>query len=584
MRNKPIHYCLILVLGFAPILSFAQQDSLRKEVKVVKAYQPSISDAFKINDIPKIEDSKTEKPSFNYQISPQPVFTTFSTEPVQAAEMVGEPPQEIGKGLLKAGVGNYQTPYAEFFYNTNAGKNSDFGLHFKHFSSHGKVKLINKDRVEAPYSDNLAELYSKHYFSGSNLHTKLYFERKAHRYYGYTGPQIADDKKEMVISNWQQKQAFSRSGFSLDLFSSESNKAGTDYAIKLNYQNFRTKTGQTEHLIQAETKLSHEFDSFKGLLDASISYLKTDSIFNTTSNRFGHKQQILLSASPAVLLKADNASLKAGLNFFMMLDDDADARLLVTPNIRGEWSPAKNILSVYAGISGYLKHNHYSVIAKENPFVDPFQDIKNSEFQYILFGGINGKFSQKFNYRVQVDYASIKNQHFYLLNHRQVNQSGDPQPIQSLSNTFDVQYDNLKQLTVGTELYYTASELFNFYFEGNFYSYDLKTLGLPWHKPEFDATLSARFRPEGPLSFTADVILIGERKAAEITSLPEVGLSTKHTVMDPVFDLNFGLEYQYSPQLSFFGRANNFAFQKYESWLGYARQGFNLLLGASYSF
>ncbi len=588
MKNKLIQYCLILILGFAPVLLFAQKDNLRKEVEVVKAYQPSISDAFKINDIPKIEDTKAEKPTFNYQITPQPVFSTFSTESVQAAKMIGEPRAEIGKGLLKAGIGNYQTPYAELFYNADAGKNTDFGLHFKHLSSNGKVKLMNDDKVKAPNSNNLAELYSKHYFSGSNLQTKLYYERKAHQYYGYSGPQIANNEKETTISNWQEKQAFSRGGFSLNLFSNESNREDTDYAFKVNYQYFGAKTGQTENFAELGTNLAHEFDSFKGLLDASISYLKTDSIFNTTSNAFGQKQQILLKASPAVLFQAENASLKAGLNLTMMIDDDADARFLVTPNIRGEWSPVKNILSIYAGAGGYLKHNHYSVIAKENPFIDPFQDIENSEFQYVLFGGINGKFSQKFNYRIQADYASIKNEHFYVLNHLGSNEPGISSPT-SLSNTFDVQYDDLNLLTIGTELYYTASELLSLHFKGNFYSYDLNTLELPYHKPDFDATLSAQFSPEGPLSFTADVIIIEERKALETTTFPLSGIigvnaQNNITVMDPVFDLNFGLEYQYSPKLSFFGRANNFAFQNYESWLSYTKQGFNLLIGASYSF
>ena len=54
--------------------------------------------------------------------------------------------------------------------------------------------------------------------------------------------------------------------------------------------------------------------------------------------------------------------------------------------------------------------------------------------------------------------------------------------------------------------------------------------------------------------------------------------------LNPIVDLNAGIEYQYSPKLSFFGRANNFAFQKYETWLGYAQQGFNLMAGLSYSF
>ena len=582
MKNRFIQHSLILILSFAPFFSNAQKDSLRQEVEVVKAYQPSISDAFKINDLPKIQDTKRQKPNFNYQINSQPVYSTFKTEPVQAAQMVGEMQPTLEKGLLKVGAGNYLTPYAELFYNTKAGKNSDFGLHFKHLSSNGKVKLVNDDKVDAPYSNNIAELFSRHYFRSSSLITKLYFERNAHEYYGYAGEEIPNDQKANILNLWGEKQAFSKGGFHIELFSNKTSRSETNYNFNLNYQYFESKTGQTENTAKFGTKLSHEFETFNGLIDASVSYLKTDNIFNSTNNILGQKQQILLQANPRVLFEADNASLLVGFNLSLMLDDDKDARALITPNIRGEWSPIEKVISLYAGANGYLKHNHYSVIAKENAFVNPLQDIANSEYQYILFGGINGKFSPKFNYRLEAKYASIKDEYFYVTNSR-ISATVDDLEISSLNNTFDVLYDDINQLTLSTELYYTASDLLSFHFKGNHYSYDLKTLSTAWHKPNFDGNISMKYSPDGPLSFNADILLIGERKAPIINNSP-VGTPITNITMDPAFDLNFGINYQYTPQLSFFGRANNFAFQKYESWLGYARQGFNLLIGASYSF
>ena len=81
-----------IVAGTANVATAQQPDTkLKQEVEVTKAYQPSVSDAFKINDIPKIEEEATEKPVFEYSISSEPVFSTFSVKPVQAATMVGEP-------------------------------------------------------------------------------------------------------------------------------------------------------------------------------------------------------------------------------------------------------------------------------------------------------------------------------------------------------------------------------------------------------------------------------------------------------------------------------------------------------------
>ncbi|MGQ8335280.1 hypothetical protein ACUNWD_01945 [Sunxiuqinia sp. A32] len=581
MKKSFILYSFLIIFGNSV---FAQKDStqLKQEVEVVKAYKPSISDAFKINDIPQIQDATAKKPQFNYQITPQPVFTTFPTEPLQAAQMVGEPKAKQGKGLLKLGIGNYQTPYGEFFFNTKAGKKTDFGLHFKHLSSNGKVKLINTDRVDAPESNNLAEMFTKHYFRNSSLNTRLFFDRKGYTYYGYAGNFMTDEEKEMLIPHWQEKQAMSKGGLQLNLFSNEDRRSETNYMVNMNYQYLGSKTGQTEHFAQLGTNMGHDFDSFKGLLDASVTYLKTDSIFNNTSDAYGIKQQILLQIKPSILFEAETASLKAGINLFTMLDDDSDARLLITPNIYADWWPVEGVLALFAGADGYIKHNHYSVIAEENPFVDPYQDVENSEYQYILFGGIKGQLTKRLNYRFQVDYSSIKNQHFYVLNNF-VKPENETE-LSSLNNTFDVQYDDLKQLTLRTELYYTASELVNFHLKGNFYSYDLNTLETAWHKPGFDLTLSGMIHPEGPFSFSTEIFVVGERKAPVVTINPLANSTTSVYTIEPVIDLNFGMEYQYSPKLSFFGRANNFAFQKYESWLGYAQQGFNLLIGLSYSF
>ena len=109
---------LLTFLLFGAVNAMAQKDStkLRQEVEVTKAYQPTITDVLKINDIPKIQTEQTEAPVFDYSIYSKPVFSTFDVTPITAAKMVGDPRPEMGKGLLKLGLGNYLTPYGELFF------------------------------------------------------------------------------------------------------------------------------------------------------------------------------------------------------------------------------------------------------------------------------------------------------------------------------------------------------------------------------------------------------------------------------------------------------------------------------------
>ncbi len=591
-RSFTIYSALLLTFLFCGQVAFAQQDStlLHKEVEVIKAYEPIINDAYKINDIPQINRETPEKPTFNYQINSQPVFSTFTIEPVEAAQMSREPKATMGSGLIKGGVGNYKTPYGELFFNTKAGRKSTLSMHFKHLSSDGKIKLLNKDKVEAPQSENVIGLATNHYFRNSTLSISLDFDRQAFRYYGYAGDSISNMLKEYYMPYWNEQQVYSKGNLSVELAKNKGNYDDFNYSTGLGYQLLSSKTGQTSHLINLNGIFDHEFDSFSGNLGVGISYLTTDSILNTVTGNYGKKQQIFLKLTPSILFQGETASLRVGLNSFNMFDDDYDAVFLLTPNIKAEWWPIENMLALFAGADGNLQHNHYSAITSENKYVNPFQDIKNTEYNYILTGGIKGKFSSRFSYRIQADYADISGQHFFVLNQAgMINTMNQTYSLISKENTFDVLYDDLTQLTIGGEIHYTASDEIDFLLKGNFYSYDMANMQEAWQKPTYEASASLNFNPDGPLHFNVDIYAIGEKKALVQTTdffsssyfLPST--NEVHTI-DPIIDMNFGIEYQYSPNLSFWGHVNNFSFQKYEDWLGYTNQSINLLVGASLSF
>ena len=105
--------------------------------------------------------------------------------------------------------------------------------------------------------------------------------------------------------------------------------------------------------------------------------------------------------------------------------------------------------------------------------------------------------------------------------------------------------------------------------------------------PNFDLTFSGIYKPTELLKFTADVFLVGKRTALIQDSSPlssSTFLTSHEFTMDPIIDLNAGVEYQFSEKLNFFAKLNNFGFQKYEQWLGYTNKGLNWLAGISYSF
>jgi hypothetical protein len=584
-------YIVVFANFFSALNAVAQKDTtkLKQEVEVTKAYQPTINDALKINDIPKIKTEPSETPTFDYSIYSKPIFSTFDVKPVEAAKMVGEPTPEMGLGLLKLGLGNYLTPYGELFFNAKPGKKSNFGMHFRHLSSAGKVKLLNDDKVEAPESENTAEIFGKHFFRKSTLSGNLAYDRRAFDYYGYAGDILTDAEKQQMIPLWQKKQYFSKGIADIHLKSETLAAYDLNYDFGINYQLMKSKTGQTENQFVLSGDVKKKFGNTFGLLNASLTYYTVDSIQKNSSTGYGKKNQIMLRANPSVRWETDNSSLQVGLNSTLFLDNDASADFFVYPKVKAEWSPVKRVLTLFAGVDSYLQHNTYSGIAAENRFVNPYHDVKNTLYEYVLSGGFKGKLSSKTNYVAEVNYSVVKDQHFYHTGGMDIFKPASTS--RWLKNTFDVMYDDVNILRLSGDVMHSVSDNFSLHLLGNYYSYDLKSFNKPWQMPNFDLTISGVYKPVGQLKFTTDIFVIGKRTAlikdfdsTEWASSALAEPSSMEIQMDPIIDLNVGVEYQFSPKLNFFAKLNNFGFQRYEQWLGYTNKSFNWLAGISYSF
>lgn len=597
---KSVSKYILFIITFSGMVfqANAQRDtSLTKEVEVVKAYKPSVSDAYKINDIPAIKEEEHQKPVFDYNIYSQPIFSTFSVNTLQAAKIAGKPKEEVGFGLLKFGFGNYTKPYVDFYFNNNESKKTIFGLRYKHLSSNGKVKLKGEDKVDAPFSENYAEMFIKRYFNKSYLRFNVSFDRDAFNFYGYPEEPIPFFILEPSSnpSYWNSKQAFNKGAISLSLVNTTKSKYDPTLGFDFNYHYFGSKTGQREHFGEFTAHISKPVKNMVAVMDAGAIFVRDENIFNRTTMIEGARQQIMIFAKPAFYVSNDWANFKAGLNGYVVLDDDEEFVVKATPNLLLNLTPMEGIFNIFAGIDGNLNINSYSKIAYENPFVDPTHDVKNSFHQFRFFGGFDGKFSSKTNFKIAADYSMVKNQQLYYLE-ESFNPISSVFPTPTfIENDFSVLYDDMDLLKFNVEVYHTATDNLNLLITGNYYVYKMETQTEAWNMPQFDAKLSLAFKVTDQLEVTTDLFVIGKRTGLVIetnrfNSPVPADLSTldkafyKAYTLDTAIDMNVGATYHFTHSLSAFAQLNNFGFQNYERWLGYPVQGFNLLGGVSYSF
>jgi hypothetical protein len=595
----------------------AQRDTtIMQEVEVVKSYRPTISDANKISSMPRIEDAEHEKPTFNYSIFSQPIYNTFSVNTLKAATFASEPKKDTGFGLVRAGVGNYNRPYGELFFNSQNIRNTIFGLHGKHLSSQSKLNLEGGDRVDASFSENEAEMFIKHLFRSSVLSMNLGIDHNGFNYYGYPLEKIPASLLEakQSINYLGSRQTFTKGSFNIGLENAAARK--NDFAFDFNflYHYFGTKTGQREHFGEFMADVKKPFYTGTGFLEAGIRYVTASEIADQYLLAFGKNQivrgqnnQTWFTIKPSYKIGGDVANIQFGLNTWFVFDSSNDLVAKIAPKIRANLVPVKEIINVFAGVDGNYINNHYSKIAYENPFVDPEHLVKNSFERFRFFGGFDGKVATKTNFKLSVDYSMIKDQPlYYLFNY----QDPENSPGNFLTdNDFDIIYDNLDLLKFNLEIFHTSIDKVNLLLTGSYYVYKMETMDEPWNLPDWDAKLSLGYQVSDQLNLTADLFFTGQRKAL-ILSVPgedprgtqpftNADLLGRDSDSDPdnninlqwtdynlstVFDLNLNANYKITNRFSLFGQLNNFGFQKYQRWLGYPVQSFNILGGLSYTF
>ena len=571
------------IFAFSALTALAQKDStkLNQSVEVMKAYRPSISNANKVNLMPVIDDTTRFTPEFKYSIESHPIKSGFTATPISAADVNGMPSKDLGLGFLKLGAGTHNTLYGEFFFNLPKSKIATFGLHLRHLSSDGTIRLREDDRVDAPYSQNNAAIFGSVNLGSAILSANLSYDRDAMRYYGYPVEIPA-----VVPVQFGLKQAYQNGNIKVALKSDDELESDLKFNGGFNLGYFDAKTGQKQSSAGLFGKFDYNFGSMSGILDISYDHYKTDSISLELQQLPGTKTEGWVRIAPSVRLDGDNWSLRGGINFVAVQDKSFINSTKLYPDFEANFRPIEGMLTLYASFKGDLKNNRYGDIAYENYWTDPRHNVRNTDYTYILSGGLKGKITREISYNVGMKYSKAKDLYFYVLNSFDDGSSSTRPAPKIYNNAFDLTYDDAGIFNLSTELSYVSGKDLSVVLKGNYYSYNLESLPFAPQKAKFDLTASAGFRIIDRLTGFTDLGVIGKRQAMTYyyspfsSALPE----TKEFSIDPTIQLNLGATYDFTSKFKLFGRVDNLLNRQNEQWLGYASQGLRLMAGGTFSF
>ncbi|MTI31170.1 hypothetical protein [Xanthovirga aplysinae] len=546
-------FCFLVILGFAVPL-FAQEkweedgDIESAEVLIQKNRK---------NDLPMANRSfEKVAPQATEQLTPQVNFNvpnfTFNPQPIDQKIRVqtikhGKRPVYFNN-TVKAGIGNYVTPYLEAFLNAQPNKDVSVGLRAKHLSSlNGPVNKSASGR-----SENLLALSGKYFANKATIESQIRYERLKNYFYGYD--------PEIPVNIDTTRQVFHNFDFSLGL-KDRLLEGPFHYNLNGNAGYFSTLTGDSESYLGYGANLSYQLQD-----NIEIS-MGSEGVFGQySSNEFG-VNRYLVKVKPRVQYQSDLLSVAAGVN--LIYENSPFSReegILwhVYPYLFAGYN-LNPTLQVYGELSGGVQYNSLEGFSKENPYMNNGQIILNTYKDYGMKAGLKADLTSYFNLNTGFEYASFSNMYSF------INNQTDP-------SRYDLTYDPFS-IGVGNffaSLQYRYKQSFSANVNANYFIYDFNETPL-YYKPNFKINTSLNYNPIEKLSLGVDLIVLG---GLETEPLSEGEEST----LNPVVDLGTKADYKLSSRSSVFLSVSNLFSQKNEYFKNYPSQGILVMLGGSYSF
>jgi hypothetical protein len=557
MKSVVKYIICLCIAGFAgAFVHLNAQEEIRKEIVVVKPYQPSLSDAFKINVQPHISDSIPIRPSFDYSIRPKKFETSFQVRPISAARMVGTPLTKLYKSYLKLGIGNYLAPLAELNLNSLRDKNWQWGIAVNHYSINGKLKLDNDQKVHPGYFENSASLYGKRILKKTYLSGKIGGAYDGANFYG-SHPSLPTDttalQKEEIRQNWMKLDGRFRMG------TMHKDSLHLNWIGNLDYLYTRDHYKNFEHAAIFSAEGNERFRS-------GMTYgLNLDGAYYYTSESIDSSNNVVASLNPWLGKTTREFTYRVG--FELALDVHGQK---VSPHFYPEAmlqiNLVEGILIPYFGVDGRLQVNNFRTVAEENRYITPGLKVENSTHKIRGYAGLKGSFSRNISYELKASYSLVDKMPLYI---------NDTSTI--FGNTFIVVYDNLEWMQLRGEVQYRQSERLRTLLSVTYNHYRMEALEKPWHMPGLLISADGEYNLHNKILVDMGVYYTGKRYA------PATPLDTEMITLKGFVDLNLGVEYRYTKILSGFVRVNNILGSRIYTWNQYPGMGFNLMFGFTYA-
>lgn len=582
---KNTYYIMAATLLFTGVVVAQEKDQKKEEtigtevVDVVRAYDASISDAFKVREQPNLdEEADIKKKNITYTINSFPVVSTFVPEKGRAAEVEKEARLKAFDNYVLFGAGRYVNLMGELFLSGKVNETDYIAGFAKHFSSQGGVKNV---LLDDNFSTSSAEISYRGLRTKWNWNLDLGGEHQIVNWYGLPVQDYAFT--DSFVDNIDPQQVYRTVYLGGTAAFSNAPITEVEVQYKRFWDEFDSKENRFYFKPTFQTSLGDTELGLKGVLD----YVGTD-YENFQQNTQTSYRHLNIGLEPHIKLQGDDYSLTAGVGLYFNngeVDNSTKNNFYIYPQVKASFKLVHDILVTYMGAEGGLKQNSYADFVKLNPFIAPELMITPTSQQYNLYVGLKGKLDNSISYNVKGALMNEDDKAFFVSNALNVSEG---QRGYEFGNSFGVVYESLKTYNIFGELRFDFEDNLSvgLFGEFNHYSTDLKEA---WNMPKsvFGADIQMDFTDKWFAGL--EVNYVGERKDRfvdydAVTSLEELSDAGVVKSLDGYADFNVKLGYRPATNWTLFIHGNNLLNKNYEHWGNFKVQGIQVMGGAMYKF
>lgn len=562
MKNR----IYLVITGILMTLAVAGQtadESIKRSVTLYNPYKPSLSEASKRILLPASADTTKVNIVFSYDVRPGRFVPQYSVSPIKAAVLSPDPLPALKNGYVSLGLGTYLTPFLEVSVSNGRSKKGSVGLFTRSYGSAGRMTLENDDIVFAGFMDNQAILYGKKYYRNSRLDADLDFRQMSRYAYGYD-PDITgfEPERKDIRSLYYDFTATAR------YFSTEPDSSGLIWDATLRYNLFSRAGDGFQNNPGLTLKMGKNMIGMYGGADLSYDmWLSSSALDTRTRNLFrispyltrGNEEwRFRFGARVAADIREDvtplgNGNLKPYLYFY--------------PDVLFTFRVIPHFLRFTAAVDGDLENNMARSVVYQNPWLmpgDTLFTLRNTDNKLRILASLTGNLNVSSTWSADISYTLFNDMLLFY------------NDTIGVGNYFLPLYDDGGLLKASGEVRSAINDQLTMTLRGAYYKYDLSHFEYAWHKPSWDAGLKAEYNLRNKIVASADLTVTGERYA--LVRYPV------NVVKFPVHpNLNLGVEYRYTPALSFWLKCNNISYRTYYEWNYYPSRNFMLLGGFTYS-